>query len=102
MACSGAFTPVQPCHGTRAVLKGKERGFVTQTETNAHGDALCFMVKTWAIHKATETALNNGWWRLAVGGGGLRLSVDGGWQLVAGGGWRLAVGGGWRWMAVGS
>ena len=37
------------------------------TETNIHGDALCFMVKTWARHKTTETVLNNGG-RLAVGG----------------------------------
>ena len=34
---------------------------------NIHGDALCFMVKTWARHKTTETILNNGG-RLAVGG----------------------------------
>ena len=31
----------------RAVLKG---GFGTPTETNLHGDALCFMGKTWARH----------------------------------------------------
>ena len=53
-----------------AVLEEKEHQkkerFVA-TETNGHGDALCFMVKTWARHKTTETVLNNGW-RLAVGG----------------------------------
>ena len=61
---------------------GEEGGLVTPTETNVHRDALCFMAKTWARHKTTETVLNNGW-RLAVGG----------WRLVAVGGWRLAVGG---------
>ena len=48
-----------------------------------HGDALCFMVKTWARHKTTAALLNNGWWLVAV-----RC-----WRLVAVGGWRLAVGG---------
>ena len=52
----------------RAVLQGKKRKVpVTPTEMKVHGDALCFMVKTWARHKTTETVLNNGW-RLAVGG----------------------------------
>ena len=41
------------------------------TETNVHGDALCFMVMTFSTSKV------------------------GGWQLVAVGGWRLAVGGWW-------
>ena len=54
------------------------------------------MAKTWARHKTTETALNNGW-RLAAVGGWRRLVVGGGWWLVAvGGWWRLVVGGGWR------
>ena len=35
------------------------------------------MVKTWARNKATETALNNGWRRLAAVGGGWRLAVGG-------------------------
>ena len=49
----------------RAVLK-KNKGLVPPTETNVHGDALCFMVKTWARHNTTEALLNNGW-RLVVG-----------------------------------
>ena len=71
----------------RAVLKGGEggggEGFVTPTETNVHGDALCFIVKTWARHKTTETGVNNG----------RRLAALGGWRLAVGGGWQLAVGG---------
>ena len=47
---------------------------------NVHGDALCFMVETWARHKTTETVLKNGWRLAAVGG--LRLAFGGGWQLV--------------------
>ena len=54
--------------GTRAVLKGGQRGLATPTETNVHRDALCFMAKTRARHKTTEALLNNGW-RLVVGGG---------------------------------
>ena len=61
--------------GGEAVLEEKEHQkkerFVA-TETNGHGDALCFMVKTWAQHKTTETVLNNGW----------RLVAVGGWRLV--------------------
>ena len=45
-----------------------------QTETNAHGAALCFMVNTYAKPNTTEKVLNNGW-RLAVGG--WRLAVLG-------------------------
>ena len=92
------------------VGKKKRKEFVTPTETNLHGDARCFMVKTWARHSTTETVLNSGWrwaavggWRLVVGSGwrlaaGLwwRLAAEGGWPLVAvGGGWRLAAGGPW-------
>ena len=47
------------------------------TETDVHGDALCFMVKTWARHKTTETVMNNGW-RLVAVGGGRRLAVAAG------------------------
>ena len=50
----------------RAVPKKKKQAFVPATETNVHGGALCFMVKTWARHKTTEKVLNDGW-RLAVG-----------------------------------
>ena len=60
------------------------------TEMNLHRDALCFMVKTQARHKTTETVVG-GWQQLVVGG----------WQLVAGGGgWGSKVGGGRR-LAVG-
>ena len=75
-------------------------------ETNIHTDALCFMVKTRARHKTTETVLHNGWRLVAVGGwglvvgGGWRLAVGGGWWLAVGGWWRLVVGGWWR-LAVG-
>ena len=64
-------------------LRGKKRkAFVASTETNLHADALCFMVKTWTIHKTIETVSNNGW------------RFGGGWRLVAVGGWRrLAAGG---------
>ena len=63
---------------------GRAEGFVTPSETNVHGDALCFMVKTWARHKTTETVLKNGW----------RLAAVGGWRLAAVGGWWLVVIGG--------
>ena len=90
-----------PCSSTvatcRALSLGGKGGFVTPTENNVHGDALCFMVKTWATHKTTETALNNGWW-LAVGGS-WRSAVGVGWRWVVGGGWRLEAGG--RRSAVG-
>ena len=64
----------------RAVLKGKQtkrKEFVTPTETNAHGDALYFVVM------------------------GPSLLQIGGWWLVAVGGWQLAVGDGWQLLAVG-
>ena len=76
------------------------------TETDVQGDALCFMVMTWAGHKTREALLNNDW-RLAAVGGWRRLAVGrwwllvvSGWRLVVHGGWRVAVGGGWR-LAVG-
>ena len=72
----------------RAVLKRGGRGFGTPTETNVHGEALCFMGKTWERHKTTEIVLNIEQWLAAVGGWR--------WRLVLVGGWRLAVGvGGW-------
>ena len=60
----------------------KRKGFVTPTETNVHGDALCFMAETWAGHRTTESVFNNGWRLVAVGGW---------WRLAVGGGWRLVV-----------
>ena len=58
-----------------AVLQEKAKGkrFVTPTATNVHGDALYFMVKTWAKHKTREAALNNGWRLAAVAVGDWRL-----------------------------
>ena len=64
------------------------------------GHALCFMVKTWARHKATETVLDNGWRLAAVGG--WRLVAVGSWWLVVGGGWGRLVFGSWWWLVVGS
>ena len=61
--------------GVRLSFRGGGKAFVTPTETNIHGDALCVMVM-WPSR------------RLAVGG----------WRLAVGG-WRLAVGG-WRLAAV--
>ena len=40
---------------------------MTPTQTDVHGDGLCFIARTWATHNTTETGLDNGW-RLAVGG----------------------------------
>ena len=52
------------------------------TETNAHRDALCFLVMAPSLlHRLAV----GGWRRLAVGG----------WRRLAVGGWRLAVGGPW-------
>ena len=45
------------------------------TETNGHGDALCFVDENWAWHKTTETVLNDGWRLAAVGG--WRLGMEG-------------------------
>ena len=76
------------------------RGFVTPTKTNVHGDAICFVVKTWARHITTETVLNNGG-RLVVGGGWRLMAVRSGWRLALAVShwWRLAVGG-WRRFTV--
>ena len=64
--------------------KKKRKGSATPTETNVHGDAPCFMVKTWIRHK-TDCTMVGGW----------RLAVHGWWRWAMGGGagWRLAVGG---------
>ena len=53
----------------------KRKGFVTPM--NVHRDALCFMVKTWAIHKTTDIERSS--------------AVRGGWRFVAVGDWRLVV-----------
>ena len=86
--------------GAGLSVKGGKKAFVKGT--NIHGDALCFVVKTWGRHTTTETLLNNGWrlaavggwWRLAVGAWWV-LAAVGGWRLVAVGNWQLAVGGPW-------
>ena len=60
--------------------KRKERGFLTPTEPDVHGDALCLIVMGPFLRQ-----------RLAVGG----------WRLAAVAGWRqLAVGGWWSLGAV--
>ena len=60
----------------RAIVKEKKGGGgakVTPTETNVHGDALCFMVRAWARHKTREINIQQ-WWAV---GGGWRLAVRG-------------------------
>ena len=116
--CGGARRPEQCCSRNKRISKGCRTSpehcstdgchppwaglsLVTPTETSPHRDALCFVVKTWARHKTTETVLSNGW-RLPAVGGRWRLAVGGGWQLAVGGWWRLAVGGWWRWAVCGS
>ena len=54
------------------------------TETNLHGDTLCFMVKTWIRHNTKEALLNNGWRLVAVGGWWLALLTLLGLSLVMG------------------
>ena len=54
------------------------------TNTNVHGDTLCFMVMGPSLLE-----------ELAVGGGWRRLVVGRGWRLAVGGWWWLAVGGPW-------
>jgi len=49
----------------RAVLKPKKKGFVPPTETNVHGDALCFVATGPSLFQRWAAG---GWWRLAVGG----------------------------------
>ena len=72
---------------SRAALRNSNFGsFRTalKTEPNVHGDALCFMVKTWATHKTAETVLKNC----------RRLVAVGSWRLVAVAVWLFVVGGG--------
>ena len=72
-------------------LRGNPRkGFGPPTETNVHGDALCFNV----MGPSLLQRLAVGGWRLAVGGGWRLVAVGGWWRLAAVGGWRLAVPGG--------
>ena len=80
----GALPSYGPRQGCQSGKGNEQKGVVTPTETNVHGDALCLVVKTWARHKTTEGVLSNGWRLAAVGGW---------WQLVIGGWRRLAVGG---------
>ena len=69
--------------------EGGKKTLVKPTETNVHGDALCFMV----MGPSLLQRLAVGGWRL-VGIGGWLLMAVGRWQLVAVGGWRLVVPGG--------
>ena len=58
------------------VLKGdNKKASGTPTETNFHGDALCFMAKTHDHRNGIEQ------W----------LAVGGGWRLAVGGPWRLSL-----------
>ena len=65
---------------------GKRKRFITPTETNVHGDALCFMVMGPSLLQRLAVggwrlAAVGGWWELAVGGGWWRLAVSGRWSL---------------------
>ena len=79
---------------SQGCLEGEKRKKekVTPTETNLHGDALCFMVIGRPLLRRLAVG---GWRRLVVGG--WWLAGIGGWQRLAvvGVWWRLAVGG-WR------
>ena len=58
--------------GLSSKEKKKRKGFITPTEANVHGDARCFMAKTWARHKTTaaiEQWVAVGGWQLVVLGG---------------------------------
>ena len=88
----------EPLNSGLCVFKKKKR-FVTPTETNVHGDALCFTVETWAMHKTMQALLNNGW-RLVVGGG-WRLAVDGGWRSLGAVLKDKRSPEGWRWLESG-
>ena len=85
--CWGAGTTVNPQKRSgpdkflmrlafaRLYLRGKKKEsetFVTPTETNVHGDALCFLVMAPSLLQSLAV---DGWWRLAVGG--WRLVVPG-------------------------
>ena len=95
--CVRACVCVCVCVCARTVLKGGGGTFVTPTEKNAHGDALCFMVMGPSLLQ--KLAVGGSWW-LAVGGW-WRLVVGGWRRLVVGSWWGLGVGGCWRLAAVG-
>ena len=80
-ACQrGSRASTLPWPGLSLGENKEGKRFVTPTETNVHGDALCSVVMGRSLLQ-----------RLAVGG----------WRLVAvGGWWRLAVGGWWSLGAV--
>ena len=77
--------------------------FVTPTETNVHGDALCFMVMgpflLQRLAVVGRRLVVGCWWLVGLALDGWRLVVVGGWRLV--GGWWWVVVGGWRRLAVG-
>ena len=63
--------------------KNNRRRYVPPRETKIHGDALCFVVKTWAeLQKYGTMVTDGGWWRFAVGGG---------WRPAVGGPWGLSL-----------
>ena len=101
MKTSAIFaTQWDSCLSAKAVLKGEGgRGgktFVTPTETNVHGDALCLMV----MGPCLLQRLVAGSWRLVVVGSWWLMAFGGWWWLAVGGWWWLAVGG-WQGLAVG-
>ena len=49
---------------------------------NIQGDGICFMVKTLARHKTTETEFNKVWQLVAVGGQRLVVSSSRGRMAV--------------------
>ena len=56
-----------PQAGLSLMGRKKRKAFVTQTETNVHGDTLYFMVKGPSLLQ--RMAVGGGWRRLLVGGG---------------------------------
>ena len=58
---------------------GERKAFVTPTETNVRGDALCYMAMGPALLQKVAVG---GWRQLAVGGW-RRLAVGGWWSLGA-------------------
>ena len=67
--------PSHRCTGLSLTKNKKRKRFITPTETNVHGDALCFMAKTHDHRNGIEQ------W----------LAVGGGWRLAVGGPWRLSL-----------